>query len=513
MRIVIVEDEIRIRDGLKKLIPKIKAEYEIVGEAINGQEGIEVVKDTKPDLIITDVRMPELDGLEMITHLIKEGFNLKIIILSAYSEFSYAKRAIGLGVSEYLLKPINIEELRKCLGNIENSLASEEKARTEGKILFSTLDDLFYRLLFRGLSLNTEVRGLLEEKYSVNKNCEFVEIVIYLGDSYDQINEKIIRHINQILDQKYQYSLIKLEQDQSILLIIFDEVVNNSFERWLEYTAMPFIAGTYKNKICFGLKRTRELKELRKGYDLIKDNLDWNIVLGSEVLIAFPRVNEIQTKPLSYPIDIENQMKKALCSLEFCKLESIVQEFIGYLLEGERHLPKDIKKACCRFLWTMLNIGNELGVIISNNFENQEYLARIRTAILKKELLDPLLQIKESFSEEKYNDPSITSLVVVKAKSLIHEFYKQGITLKEIAEKLDITPEYLSMQFYKETGTNFSSYLNDYRIKKAKGLLIGTDLKLYEIADLLGYNDAKYFSRVFKKITGQLPAEYRNIYK
>ena len=96
---------------------------------------------------------------------------------------------------------------------------------------------------------------------------------------------------------------------------------------------------------------------------------------------------------------------------------------------------------------------------------------------------------------------------------MIHEFYQRGITLDEIALKLDITPEYLSSQFHRETGQTFSSYIREYRMSKAKELLIGTQMKLYEIAEKVGYSDAKYFSRMFREYTGQLPAEYRKTHK
>jgi len=113
--------------------------------------------------------------------------------------------------------------------------------------------------------------------------------------------------------------------------------------------------------------------------------------------------------------------------------------------------------------------------------------------------------------EEKGN--SSATLTVKRAESMINEFYNTGITLDEIALKLNITPEYLGTQFHKEVGKNFSTYMKEIRIKKAKKLLIGSQLKLYEIAQKVGYADAKYFSRVFKECTGQLPAEYRKMNK
>ena len=113
----------------------------------------------------------------------------------------------------------------------------------------------------------------------------------------------------------------------------------------------------------------------------------------------------------------------------------------------------------------------------------------------------------------KHEAAAQENLTVKRAKSLIHEFYSDGITLEEIAHKLRITPEYLSTQFRKETGNTFSNYIRDYRIKKSKELLLGTQLKLHQISAQIGYSDPKYFSQVFKKVVGQLPADYRKTQK
>lgn len=112
MKFVIVEDEIRIREGILRLLPKLDKENEIVGEAENGLEGLEIIRKEKPDVIITDIRMPLMDGLDMLEKLHEEGCDAKAIVLSAYSEFEYARQAIRLGVTEYLLKPIVIGDFQ-----------------------------------------------------------------------------------------------------------------------------------------------------------------------------------------------------------------------------------------------------------------------------------------------------------------------------------------------------------------------------------------------------------------
>ncbi|MBP5454738.1 MAG: helix-turn-helix transcriptional regulator, partial [Lachnospiraceae bacterium] len=144
--------------------------------------------------------------------------------------------------------------------------------------------------------------------------------------------------------------------------------------------------------------------------------------------------------------------------------------------------------------------------------KQQKLLDRIMNAKIRSELqavcedILKMLRVREAATDSE-------TLTVRRTKSMIHEFYNTGITLDEIAAKLNITPEYLGTQFHKETGTTFSAYIKNYRITKAKELLVGTSLKLYEIAERVGYFDPKYFSKVFRDVTGQLPAEFRKASK
>ena len=131
MKIVIVEDEIRIREGLMKLLERIDQNYQVVGEAENGKAGLELILESKPDLVITDVQMPIMDGLEMLRCLQEKQPLPKVIILSAYSEFSYAQQAIKLGVSEYLIKPIMVNELTQALRMVEQQLKTKGKKKEE----------------------------------------------------------------------------------------------------------------------------------------------------------------------------------------------------------------------------------------------------------------------------------------------------------------------------------------------------------------------------------------------
>ena len=154
MRILIVEDEIRISEGIEKLLHKIDSEYEIAGIAADGLEGLQMCRQLNPDLIITDVQMPEMDGLKMLEAVYAEGFAAKAIVISAYSEFEYARGAMKLGVTEYLLKPVNLSEFTNALENIKRQIMEDNRKKPD-KV--GTLDQIMRELIGGRLLVDEEM--------------------------------------------------------------------------------------------------------------------------------------------------------------------------------------------------------------------------------------------------------------------------------------------------------------------------------------------------------------------
>ncbi len=354
MRIVVVEDEIRIREGLCNLIGKISADYEILGQASNGKEGLDLVLATNPDLIITDVRMPLMDGIEMLRLLKEKGIQKKAIILSAYTEFEYAKQAIVLGVSEYLVKPITVSALAETLTRL-------------------------------------------------NKQIEFYKIMSALPNRNDAA----------------------------------------------EYT---------------------------------------------------------------YPIHIENDIRKSICACDWKKTDYCKARFADHYKDAKCAFSVK-KEAYVRFIWAISNVSKEIGLLQEEGVNIQNVLERIYAAQSHEELSRALGVMLSALRTPKENVDETASLTVNRAKTLIHEFYHTGITLEEIADQLNLTPEYLGTLFREKTGTHFTAYIKNHRTNKAKALLIGTEMKLSEIAQSVGYSDPKYFSKVFKESIGQLPSQYRALNK
>jgi two-component system response regulator YesN len=225
-------------------------------------------------------------------------------------------------------------------------------------------------------------------------------------------------------------------------------------------------------------------------------------------MLAWPDVEKTPVSPLAYPIEIEGRARSALCALDLAGYRAGIAEFMDYLRRDAVYSPKDIKNSFVRFFWSLLNIAREVEYERYAEIPQQEILERISFAVSRSELEsagDALLRL---FPQE-VAAAGDEDAIVRRAKNLIRESYSQGISLGEVAQKIKVTPEYLSAQFHRATGETFSSFIRDFRVRKAKELLIGTSLKLYEVGERVGYRDSKYFCRVFKEATGLSPSEYR----
>lgn len=509
MKIVIIEDEIRIRKGLGNLIKKISPDYEIVGEADNGKAGIQIVLQQNPDLIITDIQMPIMNGLEMLSYFYERQIMPKTVILSAYSEFSYAQQAIKFGVKEYLIKPIMIDELTNVLKSVEQQIKDKKENET---IQIRSPQEIFDRVLKDQIVINDDLEQYALKNFSFNIQQEFALLLVYPSDPiYVKSSGSILNWLSAIRQEINESSqMITYKPLNSYLFIIPVEKERTVIEKILRKNIINRFQ--VNNEICFYLNFFNGISELKDCLAEIKKNMDWYIAFENEALIVIPMLNSLQTFPLTYPVIIEDQTKAAICMSNRKKLENGLKEFKNYFTRGYIYCPKEIKECYVRFIWAIISVAKGLDMVNEYSLNQQKILEKIMGAVNNKELQDTLNIIYLVFPHEEIEEQNM-KLVIRRTKSLAHEFYSRGITLEEIAEKLNVTSEYLSAQFHKEVGVSFSSYMKDYRVQQAKKLLLGTNLKLYEIANQVGYSDPKHFSKVFREITGMLPGEYRKLNK
>jgi len=507
MRFVIVEDEIRIREGIRKLLPKLNDDIVIAGEAENGLEGLALIQKENPDVIITDVRMPVMDGLEMLRKAYDTGCRAKAIVLSAYSEFEYARSAIRLGVTEYLLKPVVLTDFSAAVERVREDLEKERGPKPEQ---IGGLNQVVKNILTGDLELDDENIQYMEDAFGISPEMPMALLVAYFEEWTEQKSVQFVRKIKMIMAEKPEisYCIQTDVREKEVRLVLYHYMESHHVKRWIQGHFLSKDASM--DGVTAGWSEAGSIRCLKARYDEIEYYLEWNILLGDEVIISCPEIRHVQTAVCVYPLEIEKQMKNALCAGDWPKVEKSIQKFHGFFFGQKMYDPKNVKDCYVRFLWAMINFSKETGNMNFENFDHRELLEKISHAKTRQGIcksIDSLVCIL------KKKDDKIENLNVKRAVAMIHEFYRTGITLEEIADRLGMTPEYLGTQFHQAMGVNFSAYVRKFRVDKAKKMLLGTELKLYQIAELAGYSDPKYFSRVFKAETGQLPADYRRTHK
>lgn len=510
MRVVVVEDEIRIREGIQGLLEMMGADYEFAGCAENGILGLQLIQKEKPDIVITDIRMPEMSGLEMLQEMQAQGISAKIIVLSAYSEFEYARQAMRLGVTEYLLKPISVDEFSKAMNHMKTQIEKEKSVEPRS---FGTLEQTLGAIVYGQLKVDEALEQFLYTQYAIQARQSIVEVCIYLGNAYEARADKVKREWESFLglERDIEFCVVRADYEQTLLIVIYrfndSREIARRIQRRLLQEPGSLAAGSV------GFVEAKEVGLLKEMFDTLYQYMDWNLTLGRDVMINYPKICCVQTEVCVYPIELENRLKAELCMGEVGQAKKTAGEFFRYFSSGKLYTPKDIKECYIRFLWAVINITKEINMLDYVNLNQQEILDKIMGAKTAQELEKTMEHLLEQIALVEEQEDNTDHLTVRRMKSMIHEFYQSGITLDEIAQRLNVTPEYLSMQFHKEVGETYSSYLRNYRISKAKELLVGTQMKQYEIARQVGYSDSKYFGKVFRECTGYSPAAYRKTQK
>lgn len=514
MKIVVVEDEMRTRKGIVQLINQISSNYQIVGEAGNGIEGEKIVAEKIPDLIITDIKMPDMSGLEMLDKLKKYNLKHKSIILSGYSEFEYAQKAIKVGVYEYLLKPFTADDLQRVLIDIEKMIKLE-KSLEESKTSESVSIDYILNSLFLGNDIGT--KGMAEKmktEYDLDVTKNFHIGIVYLDSVVENISKKVLELLEENLNMYLanQYYLYKISAENTYVIILPENKKTYDFKRAIQNKLRIEIYQPQYGNTIFGFIECENINTFTNSLSTIMKELQWSIVLGEDVLIDHAKIQHIVTKLVKYPIELERSMILAVHSMDLDNIEIYCSEFLK-CWRKDLHQPDDVINAFVQFSSAMINSAKKVCVEWENSLSLKETYQIMINSYTWKELSGSLsdLATKMSLSVKKRNNDY--SLVIKKALSYITVHLHEKITQVEVADKLNVTPEYLSLLFAKEVGQNFNTYIKEIKINKAEELLLKGDVNTFEISEKLGFTDSKYFYKVFKEVTGISTSEFVKIYK
>lgn len=530
LKVFLVEDEFVVREGIKRNIDWQANGYEFCGEAGDGELAYPMIQKLKPDIVITDIRMPFMDGLEL-SRLIKKEFPwMEIIILTGFEEFEYAKEAISLGVAKYLLKPISGAELLKEIADIAEKIAEKKKeqeirekyAAEMEENLLKEQKELFQYLVTASKSM-TELLELAE-RLKLDLSALWYNIVLVKVQSTNHAPEEYSKRMITI-DQKLKYltdgpHVISFDRNLEGKALLFKadsedelEALQKKFLSGLEGE----LAGNDRYRYFGGIgKPVNRLRELPLSFEsashafaqryLIKENcildsrkLDQgNVVEKEEFDIHDIDPKELQNERVREFLKLGNKEEVIYFVDEFFKRQG-ANAFNSTIFR--QYIVMDVYFCVASFL-EELQVGREE---ISSFDVNSELLQSKEQAVeYVTRIIEKAVELREKNSSNRYGT------VVDQVKKYIEEHYEEEeLSLNLLASYVNFSPNHLSMIFSQQTGQTFIKYLTDYRMNKAKELLRGTSMRSSEISLEVGYKDPHYFSYLFKKTQGMTPTQYR----
>lgn len=503
MRVVIVEDNAIYKEELINCLNEEAQAVEIVGITDNGVDGLAMIEKLRPEVVFTDIRMPEMDGFEMIEAIRRKHIFCKIVVVSSCPEFVYAKRAMQLGVSDYLLKPVKLYEIRAVLRRLEEEL--KDRDRWEHLL---NLEYIFLNAITGQIREDERMEILIKERYDIDA-CERIAVLgIGMGSNYEEYKEYVNRTLHELQEYNESFCVypIELSGRRGFVALIYHMKDERATYQYLEQNIIPILGKEVRGRMVCIWGVSDGFRNMRETVQTLDRIAEWNLILKKGSLICEEKIHRIRLHPFKYPVDLEKEAKEALAEKNLAGFKETFVRYRAYC----RKLPctpQEAKEGCIRIALELIHIATESGAVEAK-LKGQKFLRGISRANGWTDIEEKV----ESFFEyltKKEGEGEENSLLIQKALEYIREYYDQGITLEEIAERLHVTEEYLSSRFRKETGKTFTEIIKNYRIDNIKKLLTTTTYKLNQIAELVGYADPKYMSRVFKEETGILPMEYR----
>lgn len=534
MKVFLVEDEYIVREGIKNNIDWEKNGYDFCGEASDGELAFPMISEKRPDIVITDIRMPFMDGIEL-SRMIKEEYpEIKIIILSGHEEFEHAKAAIQIGVEEYLLKPINGDELLQVVNRVAQKIKEENESREtlqEGEgdenfeyakrqLLSSLIDD------------NASLSDAMEQGKKIHLNlmaqCYNIMMLKLQRKNKEQGFSQRILELYKTMEDT-----LKEQDGQSIMfdrapegkVILFMGSGEEEIRRNMDVFAGQFreILPEYEDVTYFGSVGVpvMRLRELGESYEAASHGFSYRFLTEPNQIVDNHTVfdqtrNEKKFSCSIGSVDIQNLDKQKIESFlkggEMDEIHFFVEEYMKNTGDAgknsmifRQYIVMDMFFAASHFLTQITDGREQLG----EPFESPEQMQKIvsdleATVVYIKELFTKVMQVRDAQTTEHNSD------VVENAKKYISEnYHDEELTLNTVAHEVNVSPNHLSAMFSQKTGQTFVKYLTDVRMHRAKELLKCTSKRSNEICEEVGYRDPHYFSHLFKKNVGCSPIQYR----
>lgn len=513
--LLIADDEKNIRDGLKCILDWEELGFTLCGEVANGEDALSCILKVKPSLVLLDIRMPKLTGIDIIRIAREQGYNGRFIILSGYSDFSYAQSAIRYGVEYYLTKPIDEDELLDAINTIKEDLEQEHRKSDNIALYREKAKNVILHELVTGIWKKDGITGLSSADFqSMELVFEIYQVVIY--EKFGPASEKQSYHFADLLNitNNGNHSFEYFEEDGKNVILLKGSFTLRRFEEFLRhYEKTEPQEGSPMDSLFLAYGRpVKNLEEIylsyEEAYTLIQRRffcIQGQHTLGYEELPAIaPHNSQVHDDKLHEYCDAlinylqannRKQIAATFFSLEeyLYNVDSSIASVRLFLTDLFLQLKENIHK-----VYNSSRVAFPSNSAIIDYIDNCHYLYEIILYISG--------QVKSIMDS---NDSSPRDSILDDILYYIDNNYQNNIKLETIAPLFGYNSAYLGKLFTKAIGENFNSYVDHRRIEHSKKLLEQKSMKVYEVSEQVGYKNVDYFHKKFKKYVGISPAEYR----
>lgn len=516
-RLLIADDEPRQRRGLARLIRSLRPDLTVL-EAANGQDALKLALENTPDAVLSDIRMPMVDGFELSEKLLAIKPDIVIAYVSAYEDFNYAARALRMGAVEYLLKPYTCEQVEATLKALEQYVAKRQETQQVYRQLDDTMDawrdQRLTALLTR--SLTTEERTDLEDILPLHRSGYILGAQIvdegledWTADESLETREQLKNWLTGLLPD---LALCATSQESLSLAGIYTgsfslEELEERLSSLLKEMAKGFPVHVL---ICLSGRMRSVAEDAERAFRQARFAAGFRFYLPEGGLVSYATVEPVRSRELPYLFRYEQQLMQKLQEASEDGLDELLHEMFTYLNAPMRYAPE-------KLLRRLYQVAQSMVSGIENRLPKQVFLQLwADTAAVFSEpggyqqLYDNFCQLMHSAIQAQAQEHGEhTEEYIQSTIAYIKSHYAQPLTLGELGERFYFSPNYLSALIKSRTGIPFKQYLQTLRMEAAEALLKDSDEKVADIAQAVGFTDPGYFNRIFKKQYGVPPDIYR----
>ncbi|MGQ7280674.1 response regulator [Brevibacillus thermoruber] len=543
--LLLIDDEEDVREGVVREIDWQAYGFAVVGTAENGQEALEKMERSVPDIVVTDIKMPFMDGLELAA-VVKERYpTVKIVILTGFDEFEYARKAVKLQIDEYVLKPFSAGELIDALLKVRARLDEEAAEKKNIRLLkehyqksLPVLREVFLTSLItrrlpeadirekaHAYQIDLEGNGFVVGAVSIDRPCVGEDPANRsapppIRQAWGEDRELLlfaVRNIVQEVVDKHRLGIVFTNNDHVVLIAVHQEREREAVLR--KTAAVLEEARQFVEKFCeftvtAGIGTvTGELADLSFSYEDAVAALDYRVVLGNNRVICVDDVEKRCVEKVRFDERKEHALIRCLKVGTPQELKDILDELFAEIAYARVSI-KDYHIYLLEILTAILKAAKGANLDPERVFgENLQWFTDIHKSQTLQETKDRLLHICSGMMNSIASDrqSSYKRLVAQAVEYVKNHYHESDISIHKVCRQLHISAGYFSSIFKKEMNTTFVNFLLQVRMEAAQELLLTTDLKTFEIAERVGYADPNYFSFCFRKKWGMSPKEYKNM--